>query len=79
MQPFDPTKPVQTKDGREAILGPRLPNGQYVAAVRRNADMPSDNNWFAIIVRSDGMIWNGMPSIQLVNVPEKRTVPSVET
>jgi hypothetical protein len=69
---FDPTKPVQTRDGRPArILAQDLvhPNYTYVAAIMREDGCES-----AIVLNQYGRQWAGVerPS-DLINIPERVT------
>lgn len=73
-KPFDPTKPVQTRDGREVKLFLDYPGGRvgypYLGVYKRG-----DEGWFLQDWAENGSVFCGddLPyGIDLVNVPERR-------
>lgn len=76
---FDPTKPVQTRDGRPArILATDVKNnGGFIIVVA----IPSkyNDNEVVYTVHDDGCYYKGNPTVadDLINVPEPRTYGDV--
>lgn len=71
-KPFDPTKPVQTRDGRAArIIDTNfkcLQNKNYtlIVVITNNT-----NNESIHVFRSDGSYIDSKPDWNLINIPEK--------
>jgi hypothetical protein len=67
---FDPTKPVQTRDGRDARI--LATDGRCEDAPLIVEVVDHDGRWKVDVRRADGRAtWHG-PNDDLVNAPEKR-------
>jgi hypothetical protein len=73
---FDPTKPVQTRDGWDVVIFP-MPQGaagynkETIFGAYKNPDL---NCWYVACWSGDGR-WNGSTDTEydLVNIPVKKT------
>jgi hypothetical protein len=69
---FDPTKPVQTRDGRKArIICTDAKGGNPIVALRT-----SENGKYEVmeLYYEDGRCQASSPGCDLINIPEKRTL-----
>lgn len=74
MKPFDPTKPVQTRDGRKArIIDTKLQAAQPIAAAVLN----TYGTEYVLTFREDGRFYEDLDSQSpddLINIPTKRSI-----
>jgi hypothetical protein len=72
MSKFDPTKPVQTRDGRKArILCTNAVGTHPIIAAVNSSDGVCE---YPIQVQDDGKVYSGESKSDLVNVPQEITI-----